>query len=98
VAFEAFLGRQPVPYRRLPMKQIRAYSRATRREDRIAKGLGFRRSDWHRKALSAYTSLRTDRGPQKGWLHRIGGADDPSCTCGYPTEDGSHITFTCPRF
>lgn len=77
---------------------LRAWSRSVWRSDTVAVGLGQRRSDWHRGALSAYTWLRTGRGPQKAWLHRTGKADEPSCPCGLPREDGTHITFSCPMF
>jgi len=70
--------------------------RAVRKEERYEKGFG-QRTDWYRKALSAYTWLRTDRGPQKQWLHRIGKAADRTCPCGRLTEGGYHITFACPR-
>ncbi|KAF8422182.1 hypothetical protein EV426DRAFT_706328 [Tirmania nivea] len=55
-------------------------------------------ASWNRHALSAYTWLRTDRGPQKQWLHHIGKADSAACTCGYHTQDGTHLTFNCPDF
>jgi len=42
---------------------IRAWSRAQRREDTQGRDFGHRKSDWGRKAASAYTWLRTDRGP-----------------------------------
>jgi len=37
-----------------------------------------------------------NRGPLKFWLHHIGKAEDPSCGCGHPTQDGDHIAFHCP--
>jgi len=77
---------------------IRAISRASRWEGRYEKGFGQRRSDWHRMVASAYTWLRTDKGPQKSWLHRIGKSADTICPCGHPREDDHHITFVCPRF
>ena len=51
---------------------------------------------WRRKALSAYTWMRTERGPQKGWLFRIRKTDSPACDCGEETQSGDHITFHCP--
>jgi len=73
-------------------------SRAIRREDRQGKGFGNRRSHWYRQAVSPYTWVRTDGGPQKDWLHRIGKATDPLCPCGHTSEDGYHLTFVCLRF
>ena len=40
--------------------------------------------------------MRTNRGPQNAWLHHIGKAPDPSCTCGHPSQDGDHLVFHCP--
>ena len=57
-----------------------------------------RRPEWGRHALSAYTWLRTNKGPQKSWLFTIGKSQDPSCPCGHHTQDGDHLTFPCPKF
>jgi len=67
---------------------IRAASIAVRRAASYEKGFGQRRSNWHRKACSAYTWLRTGRGPQKSWLHRIWKAADMVCPCGHPVKNG----------
>ncbi|KAF8418734.1 hypothetical protein EV426DRAFT_720453 [Tirmania nivea] len=51
-----------------------------------------------RHALSAYTWLRTNRGPQNYWLHFVRRVDSPTCpNCDHPSEDGYHITFDCPH-
>jgi len=42
--------------------------------------------------------MRTNRGPQKSWLFRIGKATDLACPCGHPSQDGDHITFDCGLF
>jgi len=76
---------------------IRAASRANRREIRTQPGFGKRRTAWHRHALSAYTWLRTEKGPQRAWLHHIRKTDDPTCPCGHPSQAGEHITFHCPQ-
>lgn len=53
--------------------------------------------NWDRHALSAYTWMRTERGPQKAWLHLIGQAENPNCLCdGLTPQSGHHITFDCP--
>lgn len=77
---------------------IRQTSRSTRAKARTAPGFGVRRCEWNRHALSAYTWLRTDRGPQRYWLHKIGKADTSSCPCGFHTENGHHIVFECPLY
>ena len=76
---------------------LRAASRAHRKTTYTQTGFGIRRSDWHRHSLSTYTWYRTEKGPQRAWLHRIGKADGPSCPCGHPEQTGEHITFHCPR-
>jgi len=78
---------------------IRALFRAVRKDQRSHPGHGYRRTEWGRQALSAFTWCRTNRGPQRQWLHYIHKADDPSCPrCGSQTEDGTHIVFSCPTF
>jgi len=42
--------------------------------------------------------MMTIRGPRKSWLHHIGKAEEPNCSCGHTHQDGEHITFNCPRF
>ena len=78
---------------------MRAISRASRKSARIQAGFGHRRSEWNQHSLSAYTWMRTDRGPQKQWLHHIGKAASPRCSCpDEPPETGHHLVFSCPRF
>ena len=75
---------------------LRAHHKAIRKEYRVQPSLGLgRRTLWSRKALSAYTWMRINRGPQREWLHRIRKADSPACPCG-ETQSGDHITFQCP--
>ena len=76
---------------------LRAASRANRKTIRTQPGFGKRRTDWHRHALTAYTWFRTERGPQRAWLHHIRKIDDPTCPCGHTNQTGEHITFHCPR-
>ena len=75
---------------------MREIGKAHRAQARTAPGYGKSRRDWSKHALSAYTWTRTNRGPQKAWLHHIGKAEHPSCTCGHPTQDGDHLVFQCP--
>ena len=51
----------------------------------------------NRHSLSAHTWTRTQRGPQKKWLHHIKKVDSPSCACGAAEEAGHHLVFMCPR-
>lgn len=77
---------------------LRAHHKALRRDYRAQATLGLgSRVGWHRKALSAYTWMRTNRGPQREWLYRIKlkRADSPLCQCG-EIQSGDHVTFTCP--
>ena len=75
---------------------LRAYHKQVRKTYRAQPSLGFgNKVLWGRKALSAYTWLRTNRGPQREWLHKIRKADSPTCDCG-ATQSGDHITFHCP--
>ena len=75
---------------------MRGKERARRASARTAPGFGKRRTEWGKHALAAYTWTRTDRGPQKAWLHHIGKAGNPSCACGHPSQDGDHLVFHCP--
>jgi len=71
--------------------------RARRSASRTAPGFGKRRTEWGKHALAAYTWTRTNRGPQKAWRHHVGKAEDPSCPCGHPSQDGDHLVFHCPQ-
>jgi len=75
---------------------LKAKSRARRAATRSAPGFGKHRTDWGRHALSAYTWTRTNKGPQRGWLHHIGKAALPTCQCGHPNQNGAHLVFHCP--
>ena len=85
-------GDQPV----CTPERLRARRKAIRKEARTEPGHGSRRTEWGKHSLSAYTWTRTNKGPQKSWLHHIGKAEDPSCSCGHPTQDGDHVVFHCP--
>ena len=65
---------------------LRAWSRRVRVEARGESGNGL--LGWGRKALSAYTWCRSDRGSQNGWPFRIGKADTDECRCGRGGDDG----------
>ena len=75
---------------------LREQSRDTRKEERSATSFSIRRTEWGKHALAAYTWTRTNRGPQRAWLHHIGKTNDPSCTSGHVTQDGNHLVFHCP--
>ena len=76
---------------------MREKGKAIRKAARTASGYGKRRTEWGKHALAAYTWTRTNRGPLKAWLHHIGKTDDPSCTCGHPSQDGEHVVLQCPN-
>ena len=76
---------------------LKEKDKAWRESLRTAPGYGKHRTEWGKHALAAYTWARTNRGPQKAWLHHIGKAIDPSCVCGHPSQDGNHLVFHCPR-
>ena len=71
-------------------KQARAQLRS-RQGFRLGTAIQF-----NRKALSAYTWMRTNKGPQRQWLHHIGKVDTPFCPCDSTTiQSGDHLTFSC---
>ena len=39
--------------------------------------------------------MRTNRGPQREWLHGLRKIDSPYCDCG-EIQSGEHLTFHCP--
>jgi len=92
----SFLGVVSLSPQKVTHEGLKAASRNNRKASRTQPGFGKRRTDWHRHALSAYTWLRTERGPQKAWLFQIRKSQDPSCPCGHPIQTGDHITFHCP--
>ncbi|KAF8417719.1 hypothetical protein EV426DRAFT_682033 [Tirmania nivea] len=97
-AYESALGRIAGSQQVATAAGIRAAAKARRKDMRSEPGFGANRCLWHRHALSAYTWLRTNRGPQNYWLHLIRKVDSPACpNCDHPSEDGYHITFDCPH-
>ena len=76
---------------------LRAHGKAIRKQLRAQPSFGMGcRPLWNRRALSAYTWMRTNKGPQLEWLHRIHKAQSPLCPCG-AVQNGDHITFHRPR-
>ena len=75
---------------------LREKGRREREEQRTDPGYGNHRTEWGKHALASYTWTRTDRGPQKSWLHHVGKAEDPECSCGHPLQNGEHLVFECP--
>ena len=91
------------PNRRLEQaateRDMRQASKATRQQQRQNQAYGLGRcTDWPRRALSAYTWMRTNKRPQRRWLHHIGKAGGKECSCGHDTQDGHHFTFLCPLY
>ena len=76
------------------IKQTRAHSRG---QDQPGYGKG-RVLDWNRKATTTYTHLRTNKGPIRSWLNKIGRADSPTCSCGEGDQTGDHVMFNCKEW
>ena len=75
---------------------IRRIAKEARASERAAEGYGLgSRTQWGRRALSAYTWFRTGKGPQRQRLHRIGRAENPSCPAGAAVQSGDHIVWDC---
>ena len=87
-------ARRPPPI--TTFEGLREHRKAIRKAARFEPGFGRNRTDWGKHALAAYTWARTNKGPFKAWLTHLGKADDASCRCGHPTQDGDHVTFHCP--
>ena len=53
---------------------------------------------FNRQALSAYTWMKTNKGPQRQWLFHVRKVDTPFCPCSPTTtiQSGDHLTFSCP--
>ena len=77
---------------------LRAYGKAIRREARSQATFGLgNKIRWSRRALSAYSWMRTNRGPQRQWLHHIRKIPSPNCDCSdAPPQSGDHVVFSCP--
>ena len=73
---------------------LRAWSRRVRADPRGRNGSGL--LGWGRKALSAYTWCRSDKGPQNGWLFKTGKADSDRCRCG-AVMTGTQVVEKCPE-
>ena len=93
----SYLGEVTGSTRTVTEGGIRAKGKAER--SKMRRREGFRlgtATEWPRQALSAYTWTRTNRGPHKEWLHHIGRAENPYCTCDHSTiQSGEHIVFVC---
>jgi len=75
---------------------IKAITRRKVRGHQAIEGFGKERYKWGNQALAAYTWCRSNKGPQRSWLHKIRKAPNPDCpNCG-EEETGEHIVFRCP--
>lgn len=73
---------------------ITSNNKEVRKNWRHEQGFGLSHSNYNQRAW-----VRTDRGPQRSWLHKIGKADSPACPhCGHEQDTGHHITFECPKW
>lgn len=76
---------------------LRAHGKAIRREARSQTSFGLgNKIRFNRRALSAYTWMRTNKGPQRQWLHHIRKIDSPNCDCSDTPQSGDHVVFSCP--
>ena len=97
--FQSYLGEVAASPNIITHEGLKAHSKAIREESRAQPsfGKGSRLiSMWNRRALSAYTWMRTNRGPQLEWLHNIRKTESPFCICG-AIQSGDHIVFHCPQ-
>lgn len=74
---------------------LKTWSRGVRAEARGGGGPGL--LGWVRKALSAYTWCRSDKGRHSGWLFRISKADSYQCRCGLGVMAATHVAEECPE-
>ena len=74
---------------------LKAWARRVRAEARGGNRNGL--LGWCRKALSAYTWCRTNKGPQNDWLYKIKKTDTESCKRGSKTMTGTHVVEECPE-
>ena len=74
---------------------LKTWARKVRAEARGGSGNGL--LGWCRKALSAYTWCRTNKGPQNEWLFKIKKKDTESCKCGELKMTGTHVVEECPE-
>ena len=55
---------------------------------------------WHCRAISTYTWCVTEKGSQRGWLHKIGKADTPAPGChsqSQTEQSGKHTVEECEK-
>ena len=95
--FQSFLGPVAGSPNITTFEGLRAHGKAIRKEARSQPGFGMgNRPMWNRRSLSAYTWMRSNRGPQLEWLHKIRKTDSLLCPCG-AIQSGDHIVFECPQ-
>ena len=75
--------------------RLKAWARRVRAEARGGGNNGL--LGWCRKALSAYTWCRNNKGPQNEWLFKIKKKDTECCKCGEPAMTGTHVVEECPE-
>ena len=78
---------------------IRRIAKEARAAERKVEGYGLGgRTQWGRRALSAYTWFRTGKGPQRELLHKIKKTEDAHCDCGAAVQSGDHIVWHCALY
>ena len=95
--FSSYVGQTKGSRRTITEGGIRAEGKQRRAALRNQKGLGLGRVvAWHRQAVSAYTWMRTNKGPQRQWLYQLRKSASPTCQCGDDQiQSGDHVTFQC---
>ena len=69
---QSYLGRLRHSPHQATAAGLAATGRKIRSQQRRVTSYGHNNSTWNRRAPSAYTQLRTNKGPFGHWLHRIG--------------------------
>ena len=94
--FQSYKGEIAGAIRTATEGGIRRIAKEARANERKAAGYGKGdKVQWGWRALTAYFWLRTGKGPQRQWLHKIGKAEDPSCPCAAAVQSGEHIVWQC---
>ena len=93
---QSYLGRLRGEAHTVTPAGLSAKSKIQPSQERRVTSFGQNHSTWNRLAMTAYTQLRTNKGPFGSWLHHIGKRDTAVCPRGHPSQDGPHITFHCP--
>ena len=96
--WSSYLGETKGSNRTITAEGIRADGKRERATARSRETFRLGKAvNWKRQAISAYTWMRTNKGPQRQWLYQIKRADSPYCHCNSDNtiQSGEHLTFHC---